>query len=280
MDHKHAIPITCKKHLPPRAASGFDPASAAAYGQSAELIDAEQQVGFAMGAAAMSTVGASAAERAADEQRIAAEVGAVMRASGVPIAPIHFGPLSTLGRFDASVWQLRVNQAAFHQPSLRVRLLGTVYHEARHAEQYFDALRAAAALMPQADSSTLARWLTRNGANVPPLAIIAAACRQPSLAGDGRYWFELYFGAAADCYREAQFRNKLARQALWALDDERARMQGRSSVPKSVQADYDRRHGAAEQEAAEAHTAYENLPDEREAHENTDEVIKLIGRER
>lgn len=266
--------------LPP----GLAPASAAARGQSAELIDADITAGFARGVAPMQTV--SPAQRAEDEAQVAAEINAALARAGVPAVKIVFAPRRKGGRgvFTARQWQLTLNTNMFHDPQHRLELLGTAYHEARHAEQYFDALRMAARLYPDKSAARMARWIRSKGEHAPPLAVIEAARQRPGQPGEGETWFEFYFGDKAETHRETRAWSKYMikrfnqmkadGRRLRALREE-MRADGQEMSLERVKA-YNRDLKRASREAAVAHAAYLDLADEKDARAAQDGAIKAI----
>lgn len=266
-------------------APGIDPTGAAARGQSAELIDADIVAGFAQGVAG--TRAASPAHGQADEQRVAAEINATLRRAGVPAVQVLFErrPAGKSGQFTARTWSLHINLAQFHDPQKRVTMLGTVYHEARHAEQYFDAIRAAARVYPGKSAPRLARWIASRGAYVPPLAIIEAARRCSAGSTEGDKWFAFYFGKEAETHRIARAWSKVMVRRGRELNAEhrrrtalrkRMRDEGHPMDPKKAaafQAHFDREW----LKINAAFKAYDELADEEDADDAKDKVIKALG---
>lgn len=273
MEWKQGVGSTASSRVS-RAPGDVDPKKAAQRGQAAELINADIKADYVGGVAP--TREADPARRAADEQTVTAEITTAMRAAQVPPAAVVFKPLRSHGHFSVKHWTLFINSQRFHQPQTRIRLLATVYHEARHAEQYFDAIRTACRLMPEKNVAALAAWIKRKGEVVPPMAILQAAKRDPGQAGEGEQWFELYFKDGAKDYREAQFARKVAAIKLASLRQERERMRrrARDGYPPSrgTLEDFDARRKAALAEAAAAHKLYETLANEVDARRLGDDI--------
>ena len=232
-----------------RAPNGpsVDPTGEAKRGQAAELLDADIKAGYVGGVA-----GARApdpARRTADEQRVTAQIHAALRKAGVPPPQVVFKPIVTKGIFMRRTWTLLINAKRFHDAGDRIALLGTVYHEARHAEQFFDAIRVAASLQPTASAQALARWIVARGEVAPPLAIIEAARQRPPTKGESDKWFRLYFGRGAQTYRDKQFDRKVAKMVLSDLLREKARLLERQErghpITVGVRKDYNDRVTAA-----------------------------------
>lgn len=259
-----------------RAPGDVDPKKAAQRGQAAELIDADIKADYVGGVAP--TREADPARRAADEQTVTAEITTAMRAAQVPPAAVVFKPLRSHGHFSVKHWTLFINSQRFHQPQTRIRLLATVYHEARHAEQYFDAIRTACRLMPEKNVAALAAWIKRKGEVVPPMAILQAAKRDPGQAGEGEQWFELYFGDKAARYREIQFNYKIAKKQVDWLREEERRLarRARNGSPASAGTidDFHKRMELANSELQRAYDMYRALINEEDAHD----LGKSIGR--
>lgn len=261
-------------------APGLDPGSAAARGQSAELIDADITQGFAQGVAHMQTV--SPAQHAKDEARVTAEINAALERAGVPAARVVFAPRRQGGRgvFTSRNWQLTLNATMFRDPRHRLTMLGTAYHEARHAEQYFDAIRVAAGLYPDKSAARLARWIQSRGETAPPLAVIEAARQRPAQPGEGRKWFDFYFGKDAEDHRETRAWSKYRVNQVRALDAKirRARETIRAGHPVNS-----REITRLQEERAQAWTQmnaafkeYEELSDEVDADEAKKAAVKAI----
>lgn len=265
-------------------APGIDPGGAAARGQSAELIDENIAAGFAQGVAGMK--GASPAQRQADEARVAAEINVTLQRSGVPPVQVIFErrPAGKGGMFAARTWSLHINLAQFHDPRKRVAMLGTVYHEARHAEQYFDAIRVAARLYPGKSARHLADWIAGRGAYVPPLAIIEAARQRPAAPGEGDKWFAFYFGEDATTHRDARALSKYMGAKGRALNAELAQLQAQRDTMRReghdlqphVITEFRARYKRTWPQITKAFEAYEALADEVDANKAKNMAIDAI----
>ncbi|MGK0360113.1 MAG: hypothetical protein ACI9U2_002425 [Bradymonadia bacterium] len=259
-------------------APGLDPTGAAARGQSAELLDPDIKAGYVGGVAGMKVP--DQARRVEDEQRATAEIHAALRKAGVPPPQVVFTPLQTHGVFRRRTWTLLINSTRFHQPDLRLRLLGTVYHEARHAEQFFDALRVAAALRSTRTAAQLVRWITSVGETPPPVQIIELARQRAPRGSEGHKWFALYFGVGAKLYRDTQFDRKIAKRRVNDLRQEKANLLERvemgSPIAKGVRDDFNARMRAAKAAYVKADEGYRALLDEEDAHDLGDRVVDMI----
>lgn len=256
----------------------LDPRSAAARAQAAELIDEGLKDDFVQGTALLTEPGRSPAERTADEQMIRAEIQASMKAAGVPLASVVFRalPAGRRGEFDRATWTLLIDHAAIHAEGRRVELLGTVYHEARHAEQFFDAMRAFAALHPCASANAFNRLMHAHRRQVPPLHIVQAAFRVPSLESAPRRWYRLYFGTDAAALDEARARYQQARFQWRAFAGERRRWDAREKAgwqPSEAQRSaHLLRWRTLEASYDAARDAYLSQPDEADAHALGDQI--------
>lgn len=257
---------------------GLDSTGRAKRGQAAELLDADIKAGYIRGVAGMRAP--TAQGRAADEQEVTARIHDALRSAGVPLPQVVFKLIATKGVFKRRSWTLFINATRFHQGEDRVALLGTVYHEARHAEQFFDALRVAAALQPRASASTLAQWIQSRGEIVPPRSVIEVARRRPLARGESDKWFHLYFGDDAERYRKTQFDRKVLKQQLADMGEERARLVARHKmgypITEAVRLRFNARRQRLHAEYVKADAAYRELLDEKDAHELGDSIVESL----
>lgn len=251
-----------------------DDTGVAARAQAAELTDEELKAGYIRGVASVRKVG----DPAQHEAKVRSAIQASMRRAGVPLANVTFKPLRSgrRGEFDRSTWTLVINRRLFHDGGQRVELLGSLYHEARHAEQYFDAMRAFAARHPRVAPVAFMRHQRQQRQRVPPLHIVQAAFRLPTHASAAVKWYTHHFGAGmADRIRVAD-QYQFARMKLASIERELAGL--RAKLGGALDADdprvraLARRHARAKSEHIAAYDAYRAQPDEAEAHDLGDSI--------
>lgn len=263
------------------ARAGYRPGQEAARVQATALNDAAMQAWYASGVAPLRPVEADPVDRASDEAMVTAEIQAAMRCAGVPAAAVVFREMAATrrGEFDRSTWTLHINRTLFHDGHSRRALLGTVYHEARHAEQYFDAMRAYAALHPRASAVDLLRAAQRMRRRAPPLYIVQAAFRQPTRDSDACRWYGLYFGEEGAAMRAVHERYQHAKFVVDQIERE-AHADRRRSRPLTAAQSAARaaRKARADRALEAAHAEYRRLPDEADAHAASEVVREKLRR--
>ena len=190
-----------------------------------------------------------------------------LKAAGVPEVKVRVKKMSNLGELDFATWTLDIGKDAFAKAAASRSEIGdaaeTVYHEARHAEQWFRMARL------QAGKGWNA-WKIATKLGIP-LKIAKAAVANPLAAGAGTEateagaWFESVYGTGRK-HREKTLKSlpkirkklKAARAALAKLDkNPKATEKQKEAARKKVE--------DLEKEAATAYDAYRALPEEADA---------------
>jgi hypothetical protein len=199
--------------------------------------------------------------------------------SGAP--PISIQPTiytdTTNGQMDQSSWRLKINQSLLSSPTLTNEQFGTlasvVYHETRHAEQWFLMARKYAGEGNNAASVS-------NNLSVPP-SVASAAAKNP-LSKDSKHpcadrLFASVYGA------NAQHRNSVLHGVYSAsqnMTNAWGKLQKTMADPNATIA----QKNAAQLDFQQAQAAfnkiypqYRQLPEEADAWENQNDILHLLG---
>lgn len=191
-------------------------------------------------------------------QALAAAVNAKLQAAGVPSCNVSVADIGqNAGQFDFATWTLELGQEPFGADAVSdaeaADMADTVYHEARHAEQWF---RMAQLRAGQGRSA--AEIADEMG--IPP-HIAAEAVAAPLARGSmealiAQGWYDSVYG------RDAEHRNRvleLLEQRGNELEAAQAAHDADPSPENEVRLDEARR------EFRKAHADYMNLPEEADA---------------
>jgi hypothetical protein len=189
-----------------------------------------------------------------------------LKQAGVPVAKVRVKKLSVNGEFDFATWTLDIGKAAFDKATPTfgevMSATDTVYHEARHAEQWFRMARL------QAGKGWKA-WKIATTLGIP-VKIAKAAVANP-LSGTGAdateasAWFESVYGKGSK-HREKTLTDlsktrkalKKAREALEKLNkNPKATQKQKEAAQKKVD--------EALKKRMETYAAYRALPEEADA---------------
>ena len=204
------------------------------------------------------------AERA---DSIGHRINARLRDIGVPEVKIKTAPLDdgTVGQFDNPTWSIEINERNLQAPQISAyavgKLINLVYHEARHAEQFF----------------LIARFLKQHGGSPAdvakraaiPLPVCEAATKAPPLsraqAAAAKVFFDSIFGTGA----------RHGEQVFAALDRTTAMLSAAQQAHRAMARDPNRTKEEKQQTAREVqrlhdlmvqiHQDYEALPEEKDA---------------
>lgn len=179
-------------------------------------------------------------------------------ASGVPKCNVVVNDLpNLLGQFDFATWSLEIGRPAFAQDTISAEeaadAADTVYHEARHAEQWFRMAQYLAGQGKDAD-------FIANHMGIPPEQA-AAAVADPLTKGSMEYliadgWYQSVYG------RDSEHRNDTLEElenAGTALDAAQAAVDANPSASNQAKLT------AAQERRQRAFEAYQQLPEENDA---------------
>jgi hypothetical protein len=188
---------------------------------------------------------------------LADEVNKKLTASGAPACNKQVIPLDAAGQFDFTTWTLQLGQQAFAKPTITdaeaADAADTVYHEARHAEQWHKMARLMAG-----QKKTAAEIVAKMGI---PAAIAADAVGKPLAPGStealiAQGWFDSVYGKGAVARNQTLTELESAGTALEKANEKFAADPSEANKKKAA---------AAQLRFDKAHAAYMNLPEEADA---------------
>lgn len=202
-------------------------------------------------------------------QAMMTKINELLTQSEVPECLVSVKSLpNLLGQFDFATWTIEVGLDQFERDSVTVAeyadMANTLYHEARHAEQWFSMARMLAGQNKTAD-----RIATMMG--IPPNIAAQAVTRKydpksmEALVADG--WYQSVYGVSA-AHREATLNELSAADTELAAAQTAADANDTPSTRQRLQRARERRQ--------RAYDAYHNLPEETDAHRVGDSITARL----
>ena len=195
------------------------------------------------------------AERAAELVRL---VNTHLQAAGVPpVVPNATSTGNNAGQFDFATWQMDIGLPALSPDSVdrdaAADLVDTIYHEARHAEQWFRMAQLRAGQGRSARAIATEMGIPRNIADLAKADPLDPQSMQGLIA---QGWFDSVYGVHS-AHRERTL--GALDPAHDAVDKAQARFDKNPTPANQARLD------AALERLSRAHDAYRNLPEENDA---------------
>ncbi len=188
-------------------------------------------------------------------------VNTELRSYGVPVPETEVVPLDTGGLLDPVRWVIQVSENRFATSSARdvPALASTLYHEARHAEQFFRMGRLLAGRGRQAAQIAEALALR---ADIAEQAAAAPLPPDSPQAAEAERWYQSVYGSGADERGEVVAGMREAANTTRREDPLTATPPGASPEERAAQQE---RYEAARREYRDATDTYRQLPEEADA---------------
>jgi hypothetical protein len=185
-------------------------------------------------------------------------VNTQLKAANVPICNKSVKDLGpAFGQLDFATWTLELGQEAFSQPTVTKEqaadIADTVYHEARHAEQWYRMAQFLAGKKKTAKQIATEMGILANIAKEAHDHPIKAGSMEAVIA-EG--WYESVYGAKAD-YRDRVLTDVLAKAT--------AAKKAQAQFDKSPTPANQKKLDLANEKFRKAHQKYKDLPEEADA---------------
>lgn len=204
---------------------------------------------------------------------LGAAANAELKAAGVPEAKVRVKKLAVSGEFDFATWTLDIGKAAFEAatPSNAeiMEATDTVYHEARHAEQWFRIARLQAGKGWKAPKIAYQLSIPLK---IAKLAVASPLTGTSTDATEASSWYESVYGTGR------KHRNKTLKalsKTREAVEKALAAFKKLAKNPKATEAKKEAARKKLEDAAKkrkEVYDAYRALPEEADAWSTGDDV--------